>query len=101
MIGRDYASTAPKEITPEFLAALRSHGITQAFVFGSRTRGEERPDSDLDLLVTFNPPVSLLEQIGVANTLSALCGCEVDLVTDLHPAFAPYIEPTLIPLPLG
>ncbi len=95
------SQTIPNEITPEFLAALRGHGVVRAFVFGSRTRGEERADSDLDLLVTFEPPVSLLDQFGIANDLSAQCGCQVDLITNLHPAFAPYIEPTLIPLPLG
>ncbi len=100
MITRNNSQAIPKEITPEFLDALRAHGITKACVFGSMTRGEERPDSDLDLLVTFDPPVSLLDQVGVANELSALCGRQVDLLTDLHPAFAPFIEPTLIPLPL-
>ena len=95
-------STAiPSEITPRFLDALRAHGAVQAYVFGSTTRGEERPDSDLDLLVTFEPPVSLLKQVGVANELSAMCGRQVDLITNLHPVFAPYIEPTLIPLPIG
>ncbi len=100
MVERNQSQTIPSEITPEFLDALRANGIVHAYAFGSRTRGEERADSDLDLLVTFDPPVSLLAQFGVANELSALCGCQVDLITDLHPAFAPYIEPTLIPLPL-
>lgn len=97
---RNQPKLIPREITPEFLDALRAHGVVRAYVFGSRTRGEERADSDLDLLVKFDPPVSLLAQFGVANELSALCGCQVDLITNLHPAFAPYIEPTLIPLPL-
>lgn len=94
------SQSIPKEITPEFLDALRAHGVVRAYVFGSRTRGEERPDSDLDLLVAFDPPIGLLDQIGLANRLSTLCGCQVDLMTNLHPAFAPYIEPTLIPLTL-
>jgi predicted nucleotidyltransferase len=98
VITRNTSPTIPNEITPEFLDALRAHGVVQAYVFGSTTRGEARPDSDLDLLVTFDPPVSLLGQVRVANELSALCGRQVDLITDLHPAFAPYIEPTLIPL---
>jgi predicted nucleotidyltransferase len=94
------AGTIPDLIDDDFLAALRASGVVEAYVFGSRTRGEERPDSDLDLLVTFDPPSSLLGQIRVANKLSELCGFRVDLITDLHPAFAPYIEPTLIPVPL-
>lgn len=101
MATRTQSQAIPREITPEFLDALRAHGIVRAYVFGSRTRGEEREDSDLDLLVTFDPPISLLAQFGVATELSAQCGCQIDLITNLHPAFAPYIEPTLIPLPLG
>jgi predicted nucleotidyltransferase len=90
----------PEIITEEFLAVLREHGAVKAYVFGSMTRGEERPDSDLDLLVTFDPPISLLDQFGLVNDLSEICGREVDLMTRVHPYFAPYIEPTLIALTL-
>jgi len=90
----------PKEITPEFLDALRAHGVVEAYVFGSRTRGEERADSDLDLLVKFDPPITLFQQMDVADALSRLCGCRVDLLTGIDPVFVPYIEPTLVPLPL-
>jgi predicted nucleotidyltransferase len=98
---RPATGTIPDIINDDFLVALRAHGVVEAYVFGSRTRGEERPDSDLDLLVTFDPPVSLLGQIRVANKLSELCGVQVDLITDIHPAFAPYIEPTLISVALA
>ena len=90
----------PEIITEEFLVTLRAHGAVEAYVFGSMTRGEERPDSDLDLLVTFEPPISLLNQIRLGNTLSEMCGRPVDLLTRIKPVFAPYIEPTLVPLEL-
>jgi predicted nucleotidyltransferase len=35
--------------------ALRAHGVTRAAVFGSVARGENRPNSDLDILVEFEP----------------------------------------------
>ena len=92
--------TIPEIITPEFLDALRAHGVVRAHAFGSRTRGEERSDSDLDLLVTFDPPITLFQRMDVAEALSRLCGRQVDLLTTIHPAFAPYIEPTLIRLPV-
>lgn len=90
----------PNIISPSFLDALRSHGIVEAYVFGSRTRGEERADSDLDLLVTFDPPVTLFQEMDVADALSRLCGCKVDLLTGIDPVFVPYIEPTVVSLPL-
>jgi uncharacterized protein len=90
----------PENITEEFLAVLREHGAVEAYVFGSMTRGQERPDSDLDLLVRFDPPIPLLTQYGLINELSDPCGRNVDLITRIQPVFAPYIEPTLIPLPV-
>jgi predicted nucleotidyltransferase len=48
--------------------------------FGSYVRNEERPTSDLDLLVTFYDPPGLLEFIELENYLSDLLGVKVDLV---------------------
>ena len=45
----------PDLITDRFLEVLREYGVVEASLFGSVSRGEERPDSDLDLLVTYNP----------------------------------------------
>jgi predicted nucleotidyltransferase len=44
----------PDIITDDFQATLRQQGVVKAALFGSILRGEERPDSDVDLLVTFN-----------------------------------------------
>lgn len=49
-------------------------------VFGSHVRHEQRPDSDLDLLVTFSEPPSLLKFIELENYLTDLLGVKVDLV---------------------
>jgi len=87
-------------ISEEFLSLLRAWGVTQAFLFGSVAAGNARPESDLDLLVTFGHPVTLFKQMDLAEELARLCGREVDLMTDIDPAFAPYILPTLVPLPL-
>lgn len=90
----------PEVISEEFLALLRAWGVVQAYLFGSVAAGNARPESDLDLLVTFDPPVSLFKQMDLAEDLSRLCGRNVDLMTDIDPAFAPYILPTLVALPL-
>ena len=90
----------PDIISDAFLATLRQHGVAQAHLFGSVARGQERPDSDIDLLVTFDRTVSLLDVYGLANELERLSGRKVDLMTALDPEFAPYITPTLIPIAL-
>ena len=50
-------------------------------IFGSMARGESRMDSDVDLLVTFSKPVSLLQMVGLERELSTLIGRKVDLLT--------------------
>ncbi|MEO5735710.1 MAG: nucleotidyltransferase domain-containing protein [Rubrivivax sp.] len=41
--------------SPEIERICRKHGIRRLSLFGSRLKGQERPDSDLDLLVEFEP----------------------------------------------
>ncbi|MGB5163560.1 MAG: nucleotidyltransferase family protein [Thermoanaerobaculia bacterium] len=58
------------------------HGIRRLAVFGSATRDELGPDSDIDLLVEFIPGQEPgLEFIAIQDELSSLVGREVDLNT--------------------
>lgn len=57
---------------------FRVHSIG---VFGSYARGEEQPDSDLDLLVEFDGPIGFFRYIELEDHLGALLGIKVDLVT--------------------
>ncbi len=91
---------APAVISAEFLAILRRFGVIDAKLFGSTAHDDERPDSDIDLLVTFDQQVPLFRQMDLAAELSRLSGRKVELTTRIDPAFAPYITPTLVPLPL-
>jgi predicted nucleotidyltransferase len=52
---RDDVIARLKEAEP----ALRARGIRSAAVFGSVARGEERPDSDIDILVEIDPDAPL------------------------------------------
>ena len=67
-------------------------------VFGSFARGEEAPDSDIDLLVELKPPEERpplgLKWFGLEEELSQLLGREVELVSEnaLSPYIRPYIE---------
>ena len=51
-------------------------------VFGSRARGDEREDSDLDLLVHFNQGATLYDLVGLAEHLQSIFQCKVDVVSD-------------------
>lgn len=56
------------------------YGVQFLGVFGSYVRGEEKPDSDLDVLVEFVIPPSLFEYVRLQNEISDLLGVPVDLV---------------------
>jgi uncharacterized protein len=56
-------------------------GAMRFWVFGSRARNEEQPESDLDLLVEFGARAfSLLDFLRLEQELSELFGIKVDLV---------------------
>ena len=61
--------------------ALRARGITSMAVFGSRARGDHRPDSDLDLLIDVDPlqKFSLIDLSSAQFFLADLIGCRVQL----------------------
>ena len=65
-----------------FLAAFaHAHGIRRIALFGSALRDDFRPDSDIDLLVEFDRPVSLFEFARLRRRLEELLGRPVDMVT--------------------
>jgi uncharacterized protein len=74
----------------EILRIAASHGARDVRVFGSLTRGEAGPDSDIDILVKLDPGRSLLDIVAIKQDLGDLLGCEVDVVTEA--AISPYIR---------
>lgn len=71
------------DIDRERLAELcRRYHVAKLEMFGSRAKGTARPDSDVDLLVTFEPGQTPgLEFFGMADELEWLFGHPVDLLT--------------------
>ncbi|MGB5240844.1 MAG: nucleotidyltransferase family protein [Prochlorococcaceae cyanobacterium] len=63
----------------EVLAVAHRHGACNLRIYGSVARGQDRPGSDLDLLVDLERDCSLLEVIALQQELEALLNCQVDL----------------------
>ena len=59
----------------------QEYPISELGIFGSYARGEQESDSDLDILVVFDKPVTLFDLVRLENELAEELGIEVDLVT--------------------
>ncbi len=71
------------ELLHQHLPELQKRfGVKSMGIFGSYVRGEQRTDSDLDILVDYNKLPSLFEFIRLEDYLSQLAGVEVDLVME-------------------
>jgi predicted nucleotidyltransferase len=57
-------------------------GLSVLGIFGSYVRGEQREDSDLDLLVAILRPISLLELVGAELYLTEALGIPVELIPE-------------------
>ncbi len=79
-----------KEKREEILRIVACHGARNVQVFGSRARGEARPDSDVDILIQRDPGRSLLDLIAIKQDLEDLLGCAIDVVTEA--AISPYMR---------
>lgn len=72
-----------QEITKTIADYLATQPVTKAWLFGSYARGEQREDSDVDILVDFdhdNASIGLMEYVHMINDLSKRLGRSVDLV---------------------
>jgi uncharacterized protein len=82
----------------ELARLCRHRRIRRLALFGSVLKGTDRPDSDIDLLVEFEPEAvpGLIGMAAIEAELSELLGRKVDLRTrqDLSPHFREAVERT-------
>lgn len=63
-------------------AIAKRHKALEVKVFGSVARGEDKPGSDIDLLVRFAPGASIFDQVELEQDLEDLLGVGVDVVSE-------------------
>ena len=80
-------------ILREHEAMLRARGVTHAALFGSRARGDNRPDSDTDIMIEIDPdaPVGVYEYVGIKEYIGSLFEGPVDVVD--REGLKPYVRP--------
>jgi predicted nucleotidyltransferase len=76
-------------------AALRARGIRHAAVFGSVSRSENRPDSDLDIMIDIDPErrMTVFDYVGLKEYVASLFDGPVDVVS--REALKPHVRPAV------
>ena len=78
-----------KELFEKISSFLEKEGAIKVAIFGSYARGEEKPESDIDILVEFSETKGLLTLVRIERELSELLGVKVDLLTE--ESISPYL----------
>jgi len=75
--------------------ALRERGVAHAALFGSRARGDHRPDSDTDILIEVDPQarVTINDYVGLKEFIAEMFDGPVDVVS--RDGLKPYVKPVV------
>ncbi len=84
----------------EILEIAAIHGALNVRIFGSVSRSEAGPESDVDFLIEFEPGRTLLDHAALYLELKQLLGREVDVVTEkgLRPRIRDRVLKEAIPI---
>lgn len=87
-------SRTAQEMIPIIRTYLSTQPVIKAWLFGSYSRGEENPDSDVDILVQYKPEskISLFGISRIMVELSELLNKKVDLVE--YDCLLPFAKPS-------
>lgn len=83
-----------EQIKRKIIPILKQAGVKRSSLFGSYVRGEERENSDIDILVEFPRGKSLFDFIGLQLKLEDVLGRKIDLgeYTTIKPRLKEYIN---------
>jgi len=89
-----------REKRDKILSIAAKHGASNVRLFGSVARGEDTPDSDIDLLIDAGPTTSSWFPAGLILDLQEVIGRRVDIVTEngLNPHLRDQVLHEAIPL---
>ncbi len=74
-------------------ATLKARGVSHAALFGSRARGEDQADSDIDIFVEIAPdfPMDVFQYVGVVQAIEDMFAEPVDVSN--RAAMKPHVRP--------
>lgn len=77
----------------EHETALRARGVSHAALFGSHARGDNRPDSDIDIMIEVDPAarIGVYEYVALKDYIAELFDGPVDVVS--RDGLKPYVRP--------
>ena len=71
-----------EEVKLRTAPVFEQHGVAYAAVFGSVARGEDRPESDVDILVRLGRPTGMVGYMKLVESLESSLHRRVDVVTE-------------------
>ena len=76
----------------EHEAALKAQGVSHAALFGSRARGDARPDSDILVEIAPDVLMDVFKYVGIVHSIEDLFPVRVDVSNRI--ALKPHVKPT-------
>lgn len=83
-----------RELRAAILPIAHAHDARNIRIFGSFARGDQRPSSDVDLLVELPPSASLLDLVGLKLDLEDALHRHVDVLTEA--GLSPYLRERIL-----
>jgi predicted nucleotidyltransferase len=73
-------------------SALRARGVSHVALFGSRARGDNQPDSDIDIMIEVDPTarIGVYEYVALKDYIAGLFEGRVDIVS--RDGLKPYVR---------